>query len=147
MYTEFPPASSSGQFQDTEKERKEEAENEKTLGNQVEIDAQRIKGVSTTLSSFPRPHIATLDVITTHFSRLIKILKMSSFESGKTLADEFIIAISQEFANCIIQVKLPDGNDLGYKIFHDLLTYKEKIFRDLKRRGSKSRASSSDSSQ
>lgn len=147
LYTEFPPASSSGQFQDTEEERKEEAENEKTLGNQVEIDAQRIKGVSTTLSSLPRPHIATLDVITTHFSRLIKILKMSSFESGKTLANEFIISISQEFANCIIQVKLPDGNDLGYKIFHDLLTYKKKIFRDLKRQGSKSRVSSSDSSQ
>lgn len=101
------------------------------------MESHKIRGLYTTLSSLPKPHIATLDAITTHFCRLIKILKMG--DEGQAIAAEFTQSISQEFANCIIQVRLPDGNDLGYKIFYDLLTHKKEIFGELKRQGSRTK--------
>ncbi|AQZ15242.1 RGD2 (YFL047W) [Zygosaccharomyces parabailii] len=101
------------------------------------MESHKIRGLYTTLSSLPKPHIATLDAITTHFCRLIKILKMG--DEGQEIAAEFTQSISQEFANCIIQVRLPDGNDLGYKIFYDLLTHKKEIFGELKRQGSRAK--------
>lgn len=103
----------------------------------LQMESKKIRGLYTTLSSLPKPHIATLDAITTHFCRLIKILKMG--EDGDEIAAAFTQSISQEFANCIIQVRVPDGNDLGYKIFYDLLTHKKEIFGELKRQGSRAK--------
>lgn len=54
---------------------------------------------------------------------------MSSYVS----AEYFVNEISREFANCIIHAKVFDDNNLGFKIFHDLLTYKKLIFKQLKR--------------
>lgn len=122
LYTEFPPHLS---IKDSESD------------TQKGIDSYRIQGIINTLKMLSKPHIATLDAITTHFYRLIKILKMSDSEASKALADQLVISMSQEFANCIIKVKLVDGNDLGFKIFHDLLVFKKQIFCDLKRQGSK----------
>ena len=47
--------------------------------------------------------------------------------------------ISKEFANCIIQARRFEENELGYMIFYDLLTHKEEVFRELKRHVSPSR--------
>ncbi|SCU79242.1 LAME_0A07888g1_1 [Lachancea meyersii CBS 8951] len=118
LYAEFPPS---------------HVESEE----QAAIDAQRVSGITTAFNSLSKPHIATLDAITTHFSRLVKILKMGSSATSGALANEFIRSVSQEFANCIIRVKLPDGNNLSFKIFTDLLLFRKPIFRGLKRQNSK----------
>lgn len=132
LYAEYSPNAS----QDEEGFSKDPVEEEKEDSVQV-MDSKRITGLSATLSSLPKPHIATLDAIITHFSRLIKILKMG--ENGHEIATEFTSEISKEFANCIIEVRMPDGNDLGYKIFYDLLTQRKLIFGELKRQGSKNK--------
>lgn len=111
---------------------------------QAEVDQDRITGLATTLSTLPKPHIATLDAIVAHFHRLIKILKMG--KDGEQLATQFTSAISQEFANCIIEVRMPDGNDLGYKIFYDLLSHRKKVFGELKRQGTKNKKANSSAS-
>lgn len=120
-----------------EEEAATEEAKDKKVKDKAELDNNRITGLATTLATLPKPHIATLDAIITHFYRLIKILKMG--ESGAETAAEFTSAISQEFANCIIEVHMPDGNDLGYKIFYDLLTHKKQVFGELKRQGTKSK--------
>lgn len=134
LYTNYPPSifvKSEDTFNsistdDQSKIDKRELPNDSMDDN----DTNRIRGLYTTLSSLPKPHIATLDSICTHFYRLIKILKMG--ESGGKISSDFTQAISQEFANCIIQVKISDGNDLGCKIFYDLVTHKKQIFKILK---------------
>ncbi|SCU77240.1 LAFA_0A00430g1_1 [Lachancea sp. 'fantastica'] len=120
LYTEFPPSTTASE-------------------DQAAIDSQRVNGITSSFNSLSKPHIATLDALTSHFSRLVKILKMGSSASSGTLADEFVRSVSQEFANCIIRVKLEDGNNLGFKIFSDLLLFRKPIFRSLKRQNSKSR--------
>lgn len=116
----------------------ETTENGKTEEELLDMESNKIRGLYTTLSSLPKPHIATLDAITTHFCRLIKIIKMG--ENGQEIASEFTQAISQEFANCIIKVRVTDGNDLGYRIFYDLLTHKKEVFGELKRQGSRAKS-------
>lgn len=116
----------------------EASQSSRTQEELQETESNKIRGLYTTLSSLPKPHIATLDAITTHFCRLIKILKMG--ENGQEIASEFTHSISQEFANCIIKVSVTDGNDLGYKIFYDLLKHKKEVFGVLKRQGSKAKS-------
>ncbi|CCH60736.1 hypothetical protein TBLA_0D02320 [Henningerozyma blattae CBS 6284] len=108
-----------------------EVQGSKEHVDQKKIDDDRIKGLSTILTSLSKPHIATLDAISTHFYRLIKIIKMG--DDGEKLAKDFKDKISQEFANCIIKINKPDELDLGCKIFYDLLTNKKQIFRELKK--------------
>ncbi|GAV54774.1 hypothetical protein ZYGR_0AS00970 [Zygosaccharomyces rouxii] len=116
----------------------DDSENSQKEEELKEMESNKIRGLYTTLSSLPKPHIATLDAITTHFCRLIKILKMG--ENGQEIASEFRHSISQEFANCIIKVRVTDGNDLGYRIFYDLLTHKKEVFGVLKRQGSRAKS-------
>lgn len=130
LYAEYSLPATTDEEEPTSEEVKGQEADKK-----LEIDNNRITGLATTLATLPKPHIATLDAIITHFYRLIKILKMG--ESGALAAAEFTSAISQEFANCIIEVRMPDGNDLGYKIFYDLLTHRKQIFGELKRQGTK----------
>ncbi|CAB4252490.1 similar to Saccharomyces cerevisiae YFL047W RGD2 GTPase-activating protein (RhoGAP) for Cdc42p and Rho5p [Maudiozyma barnettii] len=107
-------------------------------------EEKRITGIFTALASLPKPHIATLDAISTHFYRLIKILRMAnadntSEEKSKEvdmLVSTFITDVSKEFANCILHAKKFEDNELGYKIFYDLLTHKKRIFKELKRQNS-----------
>ena len=80
--------------------------------------------------------MVTLDVITTHFERLIEIIRMNKSEESQELAENLRDAISQEFANCLIHPILPTANELGYKVFEDLLRHRKKIFKELKRKGS-----------
>ncbi|SCU91145.1 LANO_0D10880g1_1 [Lachancea nothofagi CBS 11611] len=121
LYAEFPPS-------------------EVESPQQAAVDSQRINGISNAFNSLSKPHIATLDALTSHFSRLVKILKMGSSASSGTLASEFVRSVSQEFANCIIRVSFPNGNDLGYKIFSDLLLFRKPVFRELKRQSSKAQS-------
>lgn len=126
-------------------------------------DNKRVTGLYTTLSSLSKPHLATLDAITTHFYRLYKIIKMANpneenattskndtkvdkdaLTSGNVSsyvpAEYFVKEISREFANCIIHAKVFDDNKLGFKIFYDLLTHKKLIFNQLKRQVSANRS-------
>lgn len=117
-----------------------------------ENENKRITGLYTTLASLSKPHLATLDAIMTHFYRLNKIIKMAEPKKDMTntkdgdtgteissvyvSSEEFVNEISREFANCIIHAKVFDDNNLGFKIFHDLLTQKKVIFKQLKRQAS-----------
>ncbi|AJU35989.1 AMM_1a_G0016400.mRNA.1.CDS.1 [Saccharomyces cerevisiae] len=130
LYLDYPPLVETALQNSTSS-----PEDQQDDDNEEGFDTKRIRGLYTTLSSLSKPHIATLDAITTHFYRLIKILKMG--ENGNGVADEFTVSISQEFANCIIQSKITDDNEIGFKIFYDLLTHKKQIFHELKRQNSK----------
>ncbi|GMM53909.1 GTPase-activating protein [Maudiozyma humilis] len=109
-----------------------------------EANEKRITGLFTSLASLPKPHIATLDAITTHFCRLIKILRMAGSDDASEdkreevnlFVSTFITDVSKEFANCILHAAKFEDNELGYKIFYDLLTHKKRIFRELKRQSS-----------
>lgn len=145
LYLKYPPAVSSEENQGDNNEASNEDENEN----------KRITGLYTTLASLSKPHLATLDAIMTHFYRLNKIIKMAEpkQDTTKTTKDEtknettsvyvsseeFVNEISREFANCIIHAKVFDDNNLGFKIFHDLLTQKKVIFKQLKRQTSTSK--------
>ncbi|CAH00417.1 GTPase-activating protein RGD2 [Kluyveromyces lactis] len=113
LYREYPPS-----------DIKEETEN------------QRVRGLTTALSTLSKSNMVTLDVITTHFERLIEIIRMNKSEESQELAENLRDAISQEFANCLIHPILPTANELGYKVFEDLLRHRKKIFKELKRKGS-----------
>ena len=125
LYNEYP------QTRDDEEENNEE---------------KRITGLFTTLASLPKPHIATLDAITTHFCRLIKILRMAGANDDNKCSEKtkevdmfvatFITDVSKEFANSLLHAKKFEDNELGYKIFYDLLTHKKRIFKELKRQNS-----------
>ncbi|AGO11509.1 AaceriABR241Cp [[Ashbya] aceris (nom. inval.)] len=124
LYTEFPPGS--------------DADEDQRL-----VNSQRVQGVINTLSTLSKPRVATLDVLTNHFYRLIKIIRMSDSQESKDLADHLVAEIAKEFAPCIIKACFPVGPELGRQIFADLLMYKKQIFRDLKRQGSRRKTSGS----
>ncbi|KAL3240136.1 GTPase-activating protein RGD2 RNJ42_05179 [Nakaseomyces bracarensis] len=125
LYLEFPLTFNNDALESDELQRTKE-----------ENDKKRLAGLSNILSSLPKTHLATLDSITTHFYRLINILKMG--ENGEVTSTSFTDAISQEFATCIIQAHTSEDNDLGYRIFNDLLVHQNQIFPHLKKHGSKS---------
>ena len=125
LYSEYPP------IPITYNSEKAEVELQQPTDEEEEQQSKRIVGLYTTLSGLTKPSLATLDALTTHFCRLIQIIQMG--ENGAQLAGTFKNDISKEFASCIVHSTLCDGNDLGYKIFHDLLTFKKTIFRHLKR--------------
>lgn len=103
-----------------------------------QTEAQRIHGIVTALSTLSKPNMVTLDAITTHFERLIEIIKMNKSEESQELAENLYDTISQEFANCLIRPTGPTINDLGYKLLQDLLKHRKKVFKELKRKGSNS---------
>ncbi|CCK70559.1 GTPase-activating protein RGD2 KNAG_0E03000 [Huiozyma naganishii CBS 8797] len=116
-------------------------------GNSKDLERnedKRITGLYTTLSSLRKPHLATLGAITTHFYRLIKIIKMAKPKENDTEKGpsedpnlvspaEFTNNISKEFANSIVHARVYSDNELGFQIFHDLLTHKRRIFGELKK--------------
>lgn len=104
-----------------------------------EQNGQRIQGLVTALSSLPKPNMVTLDIITSHFGRLIEIIQLNKSKESQEIAENFCDSISQEFSNCILHPALPTDNDLGYKIFRDLLVQRKKVFKELKRQGGNSK--------
>ncbi|KAI4715389.1 hypothetical protein E4T48_08434 [Aureobasidium sp. EXF-10727] len=94
-------------------------------------ETARISVIQSTLGQLRLANIATLDAITTHFTRLIEL----------TSADEgYISALSTTLAPCILRPK--QGNTLSlnekfnYRLVRDLFAHKDTIFGELKRQSS-----------
>lgn len=88
----------------------------------------RISVLQNTLGQLRLANIATLDAITTHFTRLIEL----------TSADEeFIVALANNLAPCILRPRndtpLTMHERHSYRLIRDLFAHKEAIFGELKR--------------
>ncbi|ANB11590.1 Rgd2p [Sugiyamaella lignohabitans] len=108
-------------------------------GNDEDPQA-RITAIQNTLMQLRVSNIATLDAIMTHLTRLTTIAKASP---------EYIGQLAQEFSHCLLRPKTQSALTLGdrhaYLLVKDLLTYKERIFKDLKRNNSSRKVSLSPS--
>lgn len=87
--------------------------------------------IQSTLGQLRLANIATLDAITTHFTRLIEL----------TSADEaYVSAVSQNLAPCILRPRVESSLTLNerysYRLLRDLFAHKEAIFGELKRASS-----------
>ncbi|KAL7266647.1 Rho-GTPase-activating protein 8 [Rhizina undulata] len=109
-------------------------------------DKARLAVIQNTLGSLPLSNIATLDAITTHFTRLIEL----------TSADEtFISSLAYSLANCILRPRvessLTQHERHAYRLVRDLFAHKDQIFGELKRASTlnsgRARAISTDESQ
>ncbi|KAF8464561.1 hypothetical protein BDZ91DRAFT_729393 [Kalaharituber pfeilii] len=109
-------------------------------------DRARLAVIQNTLGSLPLTNIATLDAITTHFTRLIEL----------TSADEaFISNLAHSLANCILRPRfespLTQHERHSYRLVRDLFAHRESIFGELKRASTlnsgRARAVSTDESQ
>ncbi|SLM33460.1 rho-gtpase-activating protein [Lasallia pustulata] len=88
----------------------------------------RISVLQNTLGQLRLANIATLDAITTHFTRLIEL----------TSADEpFIASLAQAIAPCILRPRTESALSMherhSYRLVRDLFDHKEEIFGELKR--------------
>jgi hypothetical protein len=96
------------------------------------IDASpRIKVLQSTLGQLRLNNIATLDAITTHFTRLIDL----------TSADEeYVQDLAHSLAPCILRPRTESPLTLedkhAYRLMRDLFEHKEAIFGELKRQSS-----------
>ncbi|KAH0559537.1 hypothetical protein GP486_003949 [Trichoglossum hirsutum] len=100
-------------------------------------DANRISVIQNTLGQLRLANIATLDAITTHFTRLIEL----------TSADEeFISALAHNMAPCILRPRqdttLTMHDRHSYRLVRDLFAHKEAIFGELKRASTLAHSSS-----
>lgn len=90
--------------------------------------APRIKVLQSTLGQLRLNNIATLDAITTHFTRLIDL----------TSADEAYVAnLAQVLAPCILRPRSENALTMderhSYRLVRDLFDHKDAIFGELKR--------------
>ncbi len=88
----------------------------------------RISVLQNTLGQLRLANIATLDALTTHFTRLIEL----------TSADEpYISALANNLAPCILRPKTDTSLTMherhSYRLLRDLFDHKEEIFGELKR--------------
>ncbi|MCJ1350779.1 MAG: hypothetical protein MMC33_000760 [Icmadophila ericetorum] len=95
----------------------------------------RVSVLQNTLGQLRLANIATLDAITTHFTRLIEL----------TSADEaYIAALAQTLAPCILRPRIENALTMNerhsYRLVRDLFDHKEAIFGELKRASSQSYA-------
>ncbi|ODV73019.1 GTPase-activating protein RGD2 CYBJADRAFT_128138 [Cyberlindnera jadinii NRRL Y-1542] len=101
---------------------------------------QRILGVSNVLKDLDKSQLATVNVICTHFQRLISILRENTQQPDTTLAENFEDGISQEFSSCILRPKQNTNVTMGdrhpFRLVHDLLTHKKEVMRLVKRSAS-----------
>ncbi|KAF8544770.1 hypothetical protein BDD12DRAFT_439126 [Trichophaea hybrida] len=107
-------------------------------------EEDRLTIIQNTLGTLPLTNIATLDAITTHFTRLIEL----------TSADEsFVHGLAQSLTNCILRPRVESPLTLNerhsYRLVRDLLAFKDQIFGALKRASTtaRPRAISTDESQ
>jgi hypothetical protein len=94
-------------------------------------ESNRIKVIQNTLGQLRLANIATLDAITTHFTRLIEL----------TSADEtYISALATTLAPCVLRPRqettLTMDERYSYRLLRDLFAHKEAIFGELKRASS-----------
>ena len=88
----------------------------------------RISVLQNTLGQLRLANIATLDALTTHFTRLIEL----------TSADEdYVVALANNLAPCILRPRtessLTTHEKHAYRLIRDLFAHKESIFGELKR--------------
>ena len=88
----------------------------------------RISVLQNTLGQLRLANIATLDAITTHFTRLIEL----------TSADEdFVTSLANNLAPCVLRPRLDTHLTMherhAYRLVRDLFAHKEAIFGELKR--------------
>ncbi|KAF2280821.1 rho-GTPase-activating protein-like protein [Westerdykella ornata] len=88
----------------------------------------RISVIQSTLGQLRLANIATLDAITTHFTRLIEL----------TSADEtYVAALANTLAPCILRPRVESSLTMNerysYRLIRDLFAHKEAIFGELKR--------------
>lgn len=93
--------------------------------------APRIKVLQSALGQLRLNNIATLDAITTHFTRLIDL----------TSADEdYVATLAQTLAPCILRPRTINALTMEerhpYRLIRDLFEHKEAIFGELKRQAS-----------
>lgn len=109
-------------------------------------EEDRLTIIQNTLGTLPLTNIATLDALTTHFTRLIEL----------TSADEsFVQSLAQSLTNCILRPRAETPLSLNerhsYRLVRDLLAFKDQIFGALKRASTsasnRARAVSTDESQ
>jgi hypothetical protein len=91
----------------------------------------RVAVIQNTLGQLRLANIATLDAITTHFTRLIEL----------TSADEaYIASLATNLAPCILRPRqettLTMNEKYNYRLLRDLFGHKEAIFGELKRASS-----------
>jgi hypothetical protein len=94
-------------------------------------EATRIQVIQNTLGTLRLANIATLDALTTHFSRLIEL----------TSADEaYVTALATNLAPCILRPKhettLTMNERFAYRLLRDLIAHKDAVFGELKRASS-----------
>lgn len=106
----------------------------------------RLAVIQNTLGNLALTNIATLDAITTHFTRLIELTSAD---------DAYVTALAQSLSNCILRPRvessLTQHERHSYRLVRDLFAHKEQIFGELKRASTLSsgrvRAISTDESQ
>ncbi|KAI9789649.1 MAG: hypothetical protein M1835_001505 [Candelina submexicana] len=91
-------------------------------------DSTRISVIQNTLGQLRLANIATLDAISTHFTRLIEL----------TSADEaFVSALAHNLAPCVLRPRNESSLTMhernSYRLVRDLFAHKEQIFGELKR--------------
>lgn len=114
----------------------------KTIYSQTATDTSestRVSVIQSTLGQLRLANIATLDAITTHFTRLIEL----------TSADEaYIASLATNLAPCILRPKqettLTMNEKYNYRLLRDLFGHKETIFGELKRASSQANRAASE---
>ena len=94
-------------------------------------EVARISVIQNTLGQLRLANIASLDAISTHFTRLIDL----------TSADEvYVAALAQNLAPCILRPRVESSLTMNekynYRLVRDLFSHKEAIFGELKRASS-----------
>ncbi|KAL8954072.1 MAG: hypothetical protein Q9222_000129 [Ikaeria aurantiellina] len=91
----------------------------------------RISVLQNTLGQLRLANIATLDAITTHFTRLIELTSAS---------EPFVSTLAQNLAPCILRPRTDNSLTMherhNYRLLRDLFAHKEAIFGELKRASS-----------
>jgi hypothetical protein len=91
-------------------------------------DSTRIAVIQNTLGQLRLANIATLDAITTHFTRLIELT---------SAGDEFVSSLAHNLSPCILRPRTESSLTVherhAYRLIRDLFAHKEAIFGELKR--------------
>ena len=91
-------------------------------------DETRVSVLQNTLGQLRLANIATLDAITTHFTRLIELTSAD---------DEFVSNLATALAPCILRPRVESSLTMqerhAYRLVRDLFDHKEAIFGELKR--------------
>lgn len=107
-------------------------------GGQPPSPEDRITSLQNTFAQLLVSNIATLDAITTHLARLIRLTNAG---------DEYILQLSQELSHCFLRPRVESpvtfGDRHAYRLVNDLLVYRDQIFPELKRKNSAFRSSNS----